>query len=130
MLAHEEAALWLLGRAAEGSMRDALSLTDQAIAFGSGKVVEEDVRSMLGSVDLGYVFELLEAISEGEPAKVLGVVQRMSEYAPDFEGSLDELLSLIFLILMTMKLLLQVVILAAKTKKMKITKMTIKKMTI
>jgi DNA polymerase-3 subunit gamma/tau len=95
MVAYEEAALWLLGRAAAGSMRDALSLTDQAIAFGSGKVGEEDVRSMLGSVDLGYVFELLEAISEGEPAKVLGIVQRMSEYAPDFEGSLDELLSLI-----------------------------------
>ena len=95
MVAYEEAALWLLGRAASGSMRDALSLTDQAIAFGSGKVVEEDVRRMLGSVDLGYVFELLEAVSEGEPAKVLGIVQRMSEYAPDFEGSLDELLSLI-----------------------------------
>tara|TARA_B110000503_G_scaffold21110_1_gene32034 strand:- start:33169 stop:34857 length:1689 start_codon:yes stop_codon:yes gene_type:complete len=95
MVGFEEPALWLLGRAASGSMRDALSLTDQAIAFGSGKVNEADVRSMLGSVDLGYVFELLEAISEGDPATVLGVVQRMSEFAPDFAGSLDELLSLI-----------------------------------
>ena len=95
MVGYEEPALWLLGRAAAGSMRDALSLTDQAIAFGSGKVAEEDVRSMLGSVDMGYVYELLEAISEGDPAQVLGIVQRMSEYAPDFEGSLDELLSLI-----------------------------------
>jgi DNA polymerase-3 subunit gamma/tau len=95
MVGFEEPALWLLGRAASGSMRDALSLTDQAIAFGSGKVNEADVRSMLGSVDLGYVFELLEAIGEGDPATVLGVVQRMSEFAPDFAGSLDELLSLI-----------------------------------
>ena len=95
MVTFEEPALWLLGRAAAGSMRDALSLTDQAIAFGSGKVTDADVRSMLGSVDLGHVFELLEAVGEGEPAKVLGIVQRMSEFAPDFEGSLDELLSLI-----------------------------------
>lgn len=95
MVGFEEPALWLLGRAAAGSMRDALSLTDQAIAFGSGKVGESDVRSMLGSVDMGHVFELLEAVSESNPVKVLAVVQRMSEFAPDFEGSLDELLSLL-----------------------------------
>jgi len=95
MVSYEEPALWLLGRAATGSMRDALSLTDQAIAFGSGKVIEIDVRSMLGSVDLGYVYELLEAVSKDDPVTVLGTVQRMAEYAPDFEGSLDELLSLI-----------------------------------
>lgn len=95
MVAFDDPALWLLGRAAAGSMRDALSLTDQAIAFGSGKVTEPDVRSMLGTVDMGNVFELLEALSAGEPAPVLGIVQRMSEFAPDFEGSLDELLSLL-----------------------------------
>ncbi len=95
MVSFEEPALWLLGRAAAGSMRDALSLTDQAIAFGSGQVNEADVRSMLGSVDQGHVFEILEAVSAGEPAKVLAVVQRMSEFTPDFEGSLDELLSLL-----------------------------------
>jgi len=95
MVAFDAPALWLLGRAAAGSMRDALSLTDQAIAFGSGRVTEPDVRSMLGTVDMGNVFELLEALSAGEPAPVLGIVQRMSEFAPDFEGSLDELLSLL-----------------------------------
>ncbi len=95
MVNYEESALWLLGRAASGSMRDALSLTDQAIAFGSGKVNEVDVRSMLGSVDLGYVYELLEAVSNDDPEAVLGTVQRMAEFAPDFESSLDELLSLI-----------------------------------
>lgn len=91
----EEPALWLIGRAADGSMRDALSLTDQAIAFGSGKVVEDDVRSMLGSVDLSFVYQVLEAVVAGEPAGVMEVVARMAEHAPDFEGSLEELLSLL-----------------------------------
>ena len=95
IVGYEEPALWLLGRAASGSMRDALSLTDQAIAFGSGKVSENDVRSMLGSVDLGFVYELLEAVSANSAAQALAVVARMAEHAPDFEGSLDELISLI-----------------------------------
>jgi DNA polymerase-3 subunit gamma/tau len=91
----EEAALWLLGRAAAGSMRDALSLTDQAIAFGSGALTEQDVRSMLGCVDLSFVYPLLETVAAGEPAEVLAIVARMAEHAPDFEGSLDELISLL-----------------------------------
>lgn len=95
MVSYEEPALWLIARAASGSMRDALSLTDQAIAFGAGKVGEADVRSMLGSVDLGHVYELLEAVSRDEPATVLEIVRRMADFAPDFAGSLDELLSLI-----------------------------------
>ncbi len=94
-VAYEEPALWQLGRAADGSMRDALSLTDQAIAYGSGKVGEEDVRSMLGSMDLGYVHELLEAVSADDHAGVLAVIGRMAEHAPDFESTLDELLSLL-----------------------------------
>lgn len=95
MISFEEPALWLLGRAAAGSMRDALSLTDQAIAFGSGKVLEADVRNMLGTVDLSFVYQLLEALAGGDPAVVLDVVGRMGEYAPDFEGSLDELIALL-----------------------------------
>jgi len=95
MISFEEPALWLLGRAAAGSMRDALSLTDQAIAFGSGKVLEADVRSMLGTVDLSFVYQLLEALAGGDPAVVLDVVARMGEHAPDFEGSLDELIALL-----------------------------------
>mgnify|MGYP001825090399 CR=1 FL=1 len=95
MVSFEEPALWLLGRAAAGSMRDALSLTDQAIAFGSGKLSEADVRSMLGTVDLSFVYQLLEAVSAGEPSRVMEIIGQMAEHAPDFEGSLDELLSLI-----------------------------------
>ncbi|QFU76166.1 DNA polymerase III subunit gamma/tau [Halioglobus maricola] len=94
MVSFEEPALYLLGRAAAGSMRDALSLTDQAIAFGSGKLVEDDVRSMLGTVDLTFVYQLLEAVAAGDAAQTLAVVERMSEHAPDFEGSIDELISL------------------------------------
>src|SRR5690606_26955251 len=63
MVTFEEPALWLLGRTADGSMRDALSLTDQAIAFGSGKVLEAEVRVMLGTIDQGVVFSLVEALA-------------------------------------------------------------------
>jgi DNA polymerase-3 subunit gamma/tau len=95
MASFEEPALWLLGRAAAGSMRDALSLTDQAIAFGSGRLAEGEVRSMLGSVDLSFVYRLLEALARSEPAAILEIVEQMAEHAPDFEGSLDELISLL-----------------------------------
>ncbi len=94
-ISFEEPALWLLGRAAAGSMRDALSLTDQAIAFGSGKVIEDDVRAMLGSVDLSFVYDLLGATGRGEPADLLDVIARMNEHGADFAAGLDELLSLI-----------------------------------
>lgn len=62
----EPQALRLLARAARGSMRDALSLTDQAIAFGSGQLQEAGVRQMLGSVDRSYVFRLIEALARGD----------------------------------------------------------------
>ena len=95
MVPFEEPALWLLGRAADGSMRDALSLTDQSIAFGSGQVNEEDVRTMLGSIDLSYVYQLLEAVASNDPPLVLQVIANMAEHAPDFEGSVVELISMI-----------------------------------
>ena len=64
----EEDALWLLGRAADGSMRDAMSLTDQAIAFGEGKVLAADVRAMLGTLDHGQRLEMLQrALAELPP---------------------------------------------------------------
>jgi DNA polymerase III subunit gamma/tau len=91
----EPPALWLLGRAAQGSMRDALSLTDQAIAFGSGKLGEDDVRSMLGTVDLNFIYQLMDSIIAGESAQALDTVRTMAEHSPDFEGSLDELISLV-----------------------------------
>ncbi len=67
----EQQALRLLARAARGSMRDALSLTDQAIAFGSGQLQEASVRTMLGSVDRSYVFNLLDALARGDGRAVV-----------------------------------------------------------
>jgi DNA polymerase-3 subunit gamma/tau len=67
----EPQALRLLARAARGSMRDALSLTDQAIAFGSGQLQEASVRLMLGSVDRSYVFQLLDALARGDGRSVV-----------------------------------------------------------
>ncbi len=95
MVSFEEPALWLLGRAAAGSMRDALSLTDQAIAYGSGDLKEVDVRNMLGTVDMSFIYQVLEAVVAADPAGLLEVVARMAEHAPDFESSLGELVSLL-----------------------------------
>src|SRR5690606_6112139 len=93
MVAFEEPALWLLGRAADGSMRDALSLTDQAIAFGSGRVQEAEVRAMLGTIDQNVVYELVEALADADGAALLAAVASSAEHAADFGGILDELLA-------------------------------------
>ncbi|WP_445004196.1 DNA polymerase III subunit gamma/tau [Halomonas mongoliensis] len=87
----EESALWLLGRAAEGSMRDAMSLTDQAIAFGQGRVEHGDVAAMLGTLDQRQVLSLVEALAEVDAARVLAEVTALAERGPDFGGVLDEL---------------------------------------
>lgn len=89
----EEGALWELGRAANGSMRDALSLTDQAIAFGNGRLGTADVRSMLGSIDRDLVFRVLEAVNSGDAAVVLDVCAQLAEQSVDFAGALAELVS-------------------------------------
>lgn len=92
-VAFEESALWELGRAANGSMRDALSLTDQAIAFGNGKLSTADVRTMLGSIDRDLVFRVLEAVNSGAAAAVLKVCAELAEQSVDFAGALAELVS-------------------------------------
>ncbi len=89
----EDDALWLLGRAADGSMRDAMSLTDQAIAFGEGKVLAADVRAMLGTLDHGLVFDLLHALIEGDARAMLEAVRHLAEQGPDWNGVLSEILN-------------------------------------
>lgn len=91
----EESALWLLGRAADGSMRDAMSLTDQAIAYGSGKVAESDVAAMLGTLDQTAVYEIVSALAATDGRAVLHAVQHMSEQAPDYANALAEMLTLL-----------------------------------
>ncbi|WP_019412330.1 DNA polymerase III subunit gamma/tau [Pseudomonas psychrophila] len=89
----EDDALWLLGRAADGSMRDAMSLTDQAIAFGEGKVLAADVRAMLGTLDHGQVFDLLHALIQGDARALLEAVRHLAEQGPDWNGVLSEILN-------------------------------------
>lgn len=91
----EEPGLWLLGKAAEGSMRDALSLTDQAISFGEGQIKEADVASMLGTVDRGRVFQLAIALAENNANDAMAQIALMAEHAVDFNNLLADLLGLI-----------------------------------
>ncbi|QHG66188.1 DNA polymerase III subunit gamma/tau [Pseudomonas putida] len=91
----EPDALWLLGRAADGSMRDAMSLTDQAIAFGEGKVLAADVRAMLGSLDHGQVYGVLQALLEGDARALLEAVRNLAEQGPDWSGVLAEMLNVL-----------------------------------
>ena len=91
----EEDALWLLGRAADGSMRDAMSLTDQAIAFGEGKVLAADVRAMLGTLDHGQVYGVLQALLEGDARALLEAVRHLAEQGPDWGGVLAEMINVL-----------------------------------
>ena len=88
---YEPPALALLGRAAAGSMRDALSMLDQAIAMGSGKVTEQDVRQMIGAVDKRYLYELLQSIADQNGAALMNQAREMAERAVGFDNALSEL---------------------------------------
>ena len=90
----EPGALNLLSRSAAGSMRDALSLLDQAIAHGAGKVEESQVRDMLGTVDLDYLFSILDALLVGDAAGMLQVADDMATRSLSFDAALQELASL------------------------------------
>ncbi|BBP05271.1 hypothetical protein TPL01_14470 [Sulfuriferula plumbiphila] len=90
-IASEPAALRLIARAASGSMRDALSLLDQAIAYGSGQVHEDMVRSMLGAIDQRYLFSLLNALAAGDGAALLDEADQMAVRSIAFDAALQEL---------------------------------------
>ena len=87
----EVQALRLLARAARGSMRDALSLTDQAIAFGSGQLQEATVRQMLGSVDRSYVFRLIEALAVGDGKAVVETSETLRLNGLSAASTLEEM---------------------------------------
>ncbi|WP_449287147.1 DNA polymerase III subunit gamma/tau [Marinobacter sp. PE14] len=90
----EEPALWLLARAADGSMRDALSLTDQAIAFGNQKLSASDVSNMLGTIDQRDIERIVNALVESDGPALLAEISRISDFAPDYSVILADLLSL------------------------------------
>ena len=91
----EPDALRELARAADGSMRDALSLLDQAISHGGGKVASEEVRAMLGTIERGQVYAILQALAVGDGAGLLAIVAELAGRAPDFDAVLAELLSVL-----------------------------------
>ncbi len=91
----EPAALQALGRAARGSMRDALSLTDQAIAFNDGRVTLDAVRQMLGAVDSGYLFDLLRALAAADAAALLRLAESMDQRGLSLPQALEELAALL-----------------------------------
>ncbi len=92
-VAYELPALWQLGRAADGSMRDALSLTDQAIAYCGEELTTQGVTAMLGTIDQAQVYKVLDALSEGQARGVMDSVAELSEHSPDYVAVLADMLS-------------------------------------
>ncbi len=89
----DDSALWQLARAADGSMRDALSLTDQAIAYGGGKVADNDVVAMLGTIDHRLIEQLVRGLIQGSGPALLNAVASFSEHAPDYSSALADLIT-------------------------------------
>jgi DNA polymerase-3 subunit gamma/tau len=88
----EPAALQRLATAADGSMRDALSLTDQALAFGGGALADAEVREMLGTLPQEHLCDLLDCLAAGDGVALLAAIERLAETSPDFDEALAELL--------------------------------------
>ena len=91
----EPQALRLIARAARGSMRDALSLTDQAIAFGGGQLKEESVKHMLGSADRTYVFQLIEALAHGDGKSVVAISETLRLHGLNSASTLEDMSSVL-----------------------------------
>lgn len=87
--------LQLLARAAQGSLRDALSILDQAIAFGEGKIEEAGVRNMLGAIDQCYVYDLLDGLARKDGAQMLATADAMESHSLSFDAALQDLGSLL-----------------------------------
>ncbi len=94
-VAFDEAGVEALARAADGSLRDGLSLLDQAIAYGDGALRSAEVNAMLGTVDGERVLRLLETVAGGDGAALLAEIEQTAAYAPDFGQVLEELAGLL-----------------------------------
>ena len=84
-----------LARAAAGSMRDALSLLDQALAYGNGRLTDREVAAMLGSLDRGRVIALLQNLAKADARKLLDSVRQLDEFVPDYDDILGDLAGLL-----------------------------------
>lgn len=91
----EEPSLLYLGEAAKGSLRDALSLTDQAIAFSAGELTVASVTSMLGTVDRSHVYMLLRSLAEGEAAPLLQLLDKVLSHSPNEVALLEEIIRIL-----------------------------------
>src|SRR5690554_4621897 len=91
---YEEPALWQLWRAALVSMRDAISLPDQAIADGECQISEYNVHSMLGTMDRGRLFKIAEVMAKADAAEVMAEIAEMAEHSPDYDEVLQGLLTI------------------------------------
>ncbi|MCF6193096.1 MAG: DNA polymerase III subunit gamma/tau [Kangiellaceae bacterium] len=91
----EPKALLPIAKGADGSMRDGLSLLDQAIAFSGGKIELEHALEMLGSIDQSFCYQLLDAVCKGDASALMSVIQDMSQYSPDYFEVMSDWLSLL-----------------------------------
>ncbi|QRP65218.1 DNA polymerase III subunit gamma/tau [Rhodanobacter sp. FDAARGOS 1247] len=94
-ISYDDSAIGELARAADGSLRDGLSLLDQAIAYGGGALHADDVRTMLGSVARGQVLGVLDALAAGDGERLLAECRQIASYSPDFGGVLDDIASVL-----------------------------------
>jgi len=94
-IAFEPTALHLISRAAAGSMRDALSLTDQAIAYGGQTVHESEVRAMLGAIDQSYLYQLLDALLANDGNSLINQAKAMEERSISFDAALNDFAQLL-----------------------------------
>lgn len=94
-VAFDDASIRLLSHGADGSMRDALSLLDQAIAFGGGKLEQAEVQAMLGTVSRDRVMHILKALIANDAALVMKHVEELSDLSPDYASVLAELLAML-----------------------------------
>lgn len=90
-IGYDAEALEELAHGADGSLRDGLSLLDQAIAYGAGTVNAAEVRQMLGTLERGQVFALIDSVHAGDGATLVAQIEHLAEFAPDFAGVLDDL---------------------------------------
>ena len=89
----EKDAIWQIAESAQGSLRDALSLTDQAIAYGQGEIQHRDVKEMLGLIDRTIIYDLIQAIHQNAPQRVSQLLMQFRQQALDVSLVLDQLIS-------------------------------------
>ena len=94
-IAFEKPALEMLGRAAEGSVRDSLSLLDQAIAYGAGEVKADQVVAMLGALDQSYLFSMLECLADRNAKRLVAEIEQLAARSVSFDITLKDLASLL-----------------------------------